>query len=180
MWQTLRNILIGVMSLLVIGGIATILYFNHENNKLEEEKSSIKVPDEMSMTNQMNPDDVKKYEGVVEDIFERYKRNDLKDQSPFDYSNSGINALHTMFSAPGISPPNEKTSQKDYLKFYRTFNCEIKKIGGTYDSKDNVILYIKYDMKYNDKSLTEQYDLVKLRITKDGKVLGGSMYGKDE
>lgn len=178
MSKKFQIIIIVILSLIVVFGIFAIRHQGNQIDDLKQKKQEIKVPDKSYVTDKTSQEDVKKYQGKVEDKLNRFLRNDLK-EGVFNYDNSGVNSIRTLFSPTGISPVTEKQSQKEFVKHYSKFDYDIKNtfIDKGVDGSANV--YCQIDTEYKGHKINDNYNLIMLHFDEDGQVTGGKLYAEE-
>jgi len=84
---------------IVLGGTS---YFNkgEEIDSLKNKKESIKVPPKETMIKELNQEEVKKYEKLVNEKFNDFQQHDLS-EGEFNLNNSGVSTIRYLLSPPG-------------------------------------------------------------------------------
>lgn len=176
-FKTIQWVIIVILALVTVFGIFAVHHQGEQINDLKDKKANVKIPKKQSVVERTSQDDVKEYQGKVEDKIDRYLRKDL-DEGVFNYDNSGVNTIRTLFSPAGVSPVTEKQSHKAYVKHYDKFDYKLKNafIDKNYDGSADV--YCQIESKYKGHKINENYDLFMLHLDENGKLTGGKLYAK--
>jgi len=174
-YKKVQVIIIIVLALITVFGIFAVHHQGKEIDDLKHQKAETKIPDKHYVTNKTSQKDVKAYQSKVEDKLNRFLRNDLK-EGVFNYDNSGVNTIRTLFSPTGVSPISEKQSQKEFVKHYSQFDYNIKNTFIDKGEDGSADVYCHIDTKYKGHPVNKEYNVIMLHFDEKGQMTGGKLY----
>ena len=170
-------IIIIVLALVTVFGIIAVHHQSKEIDDLKNQKQHIKVPDKRYVDDKTSQKDVKVYQDKVEYKLHRFLRNDLK-EGVFNYDNSGVNVIRTLFSPTGVPPVSEKQSQKAFVKHYSQFDYDIKNTFIDKGADGSADVYCQIETTFKKHKVNQDYNVIMLHFDKDGNITGGKLYAE--
>lgn len=174
-FKGIQWVIIIVLALVTLFGVFAVHHQGQEIDKLKDKKASIKVPNKSGVINRTSQKDVKKYQAKVEDKLDRFLRNDLK-EGVYNYDNSGVNVIRTLFSPTGVSPVGKNQSQKKYINHYSDFDYNIKNTFIDKNEDGSADVYCEIETKYKGHRYNESINLIEIQLDKNGEMTGGKVY----
>ena len=177
MKDAIRYILIMLLGI----GLLVTLFFNYTSSKqLENDEkriSEIKVPKAKSFNKSMTPNEVEELEKVVKGKIDDFLLGQYQDDT--SGNGSAYDVLRGVFvsnSNPVII--NEKTSEKEHIKYYEPFEYKISNFSGQYNEQGKEVM-MNISVKHDGEVSNELYTLISFQLDNDNKMIGGALYGEE-
>lgn len=176
------SIFLKIITVVVLIGAATWLFFINNGNhreyaELENKKKSINISKKANFHDSLDADEVKEYKQLLDDKFKGYLNYDLP-EGVMNTDNTGIQTIKSKVSPNGGKIFDEKSSKKEFIKYYSDVDYKISQVAAQKDGKGNVEVMALVDTKFKGHKIADNYRLISITFDSDKNIIGGNIYGE--
>lgn len=176
------SLILKILSVIVLVGIAVWLFFINNSNhreyaELENKKDSINIEKKATYKDSLDANDVKHYKNLLDDKIKGYLNYDLP-EGVMNTDNTGIQTIKSKVSPNSGKIFDEKSSKKEFIKYYSDIDYKISQVAAQKDSKGTVEVIALVDTKFKGNKIADNYRLISITFDSDEKIIGGSIYGQ--
>lgn len=168
-------ILMACLAIIIIG---LSWYGINQKQKAENLKGKLEdnpITQKKEKTQSLKSNEVSEYQKIVENKIDEFLNGDYKDDDVFKEGTAG-HTLYSLFVPTGIKGLQEDATKKDYQKRYKDYSYKLSNVSAQKENDGSVKLNANVEVKYKDKSIQTEDELISIRINSDNQLEGGTLY----